>query len=135
MVGAALDAQNLRIAMSLFICFHALFRTNEIIHIQASHLTFPQQYGPLLLVLPLTKSGQRLQNVRETVTDPSVLAFFWAVAPGLQPGEGLFHARTRAFRRKFHSLLQLARLPAFRWHPHSLRRGRATAHSTWSLVI
>ena len=52
----------------------------------------------------------------------------WAVVPRLQPGERLFHAITRAFRREFHSLTQLARLPTFRWHPYSLRRGGATAH-------
>ena len=59
-VGAALRGQELRIAMSLLIGFHALVRTTEIIYIQASHFTFPQRYGPVLLVLPLTKSGQRL---------------------------------------------------------------------------
>ena len=32
------------------------------------------------------------------------------------------------FRREFHTLVQLARLAAFRWHPYSLRRGGATAH-------
>ena len=52
----------------------ALLRTNEIIHIQALHFTFPQQYGPVLL---LTKSGQRLRNIPETVTitDLLVLAY------------------------------------------------------------
>ena len=40
MVGAALEAQKLlRIAMPLLIGFHALLRTNEIIHIQ--HRTSP----------------------------------------------------------------------------------------------
>ena len=68
--------------MSLLIGFHALLRTNEIIHIQASRFTFPQQHGPVLL---LTKSGQRLQNIRETVTitDLLVLACVWAVVPWL----------------------------------------------------
>ena len=95
---AALEAQKLRIAMSLLIGFHALLRTNEIIHIQALRFTFSQKYGSVLLVLPLVKSGQRLQRVPETVTvtDPLVLAYLWAVVPCLQPG--LFHASTRVFR-------------------------------------
>ena len=106
MVGAALEAKNLRIAMSLLIGFHALLRTNEIIHIQALRITFSQKYGPVLLVLPLAKSGQRLQNVPETVTvtDLVVLAYLWAVVPRLQPG--LFHANTRVFRREFHTSVQ-----------------------------
>ena len=62
MVGAALKAQKMRIAMSLLIGFHTLLRTNEMVHIQASHFTFPQKCGPVLLVLPLTKLGQRLQK-------------------------------------------------------------------------
>ena len=68
MVGAALTAQALYVAMSLLIGFHALLRITEIINIQASHFTFPQRCGLVLLVLPLTKSGQSLQNVQETVT-------------------------------------------------------------------
>ena len=51
MVGAALTAQKLRIAMSPLLSFHALLRTNEIIYIQVSHFTFPQRYGPVLPVL------------------------------------------------------------------------------------
>ena len=43
MVGVALEAQKLRITMSLLIVFHVLLRTNEIIHTQASHFTFPQK--------------------------------------------------------------------------------------------
>ena len=130
MVGAALAAQKLRVAMLVLIVFHALLRTTEIIYIQASHFTFPQRYGPVLLVLPLTKSGQRLQNVpeTETITDPLVLACVWAVIPRLQPGERLFHASAQAFRREFLNVVQLARLTAFRWHPYSLRRGGATTH-------
>ena len=83
-----------------------------------------------MLVLPVTKSGQRLKNVPETVTitDPLVLAYVWAVLPRLQPGERLFYASAQAFRRTVHRLVQLARLPAFRCHPDTLRRGGATAH-------
>ena len=58
--------KNCELRCRFLIGFHALLRTIEIIHIQSSHFTFP---GPVLLVLPLTKTGQRLQNVTETVTD------------------------------------------------------------------
>ena len=87
-------SSKMRVATSLLIGFHALLRTTEIIFIQASHVTFPQRCGLVLLVLPLTKSGQRLQNVSEIVaiTDPLVFAYVWTVVPWLQPGEGLFHA-------------------------------------------
>ena len=86
--------------------------------------------GSVLLVLPQTKSRQRLQNVPETVTItvPLVLAYVWAVIPRLQPSERLFHASAQAFRREYQSLVQLARLPACRWHPYSVRRGGATTH-------
>ena len=58
MVGAALTAQNLRIALSLWLGFHALLRTTKI-HLHPSFvLHLP---NTVLLVLPLTKSGQRLQ--------------------------------------------------------------------------
>ena len=67
MVGPAITAHKFRIALSLLLDFHALLRTTEIIYIQASHVTFPQRCGPVLLVRPLTVSGQRLQNVPETV--------------------------------------------------------------------
>ena len=66
MVGAY--STKLRVASSLSLGFHALLRSTEIIYIQASHFTFPQRHGPVLLVLPPTKSGQRLQDVSETVT-------------------------------------------------------------------
>ena len=50
---------------------------------------------------PLTKSGQRLQNVPETVTitDPLVLAYVWAVIPRLQAGERLFHHQRTSISR------------------------------------
>ena len=92
MVGAAITAHKTRIALSLLLGFHILLRTNEIIYIHASHFTFPQRYGTVLLVLPLTKSGQRLQNGPETatITDPLVPTHVWAVVPRLQPSERLF---------------------------------------------
>ena len=94
MPWSALRSQHKKCALSLFVGFDAPLRTTETMYIQISHFTFPQRCGPVLLVLPLTKSRQRLQNVPETVTvtDPLVLACVWAVIPRLQPGERLFHA-------------------------------------------
>ena len=67
-------------------------------------------------------------SLKMAVTDPLVLAYIWAVVPRLQPGERLFHASTHEFRRELQSLIQIARFPAFRWHPYSSRRRGATAH-------
>ena len=83
MVGAALEAQTLRIAMSLLTGFHALLRSNDIIHIQASHFTFTQRMDQCCLCYHVPETA--------TVTDTIVLACIWAVVPRLQPGERLFH--------------------------------------------
>ena len=99
-----------RIAMSLFIGFHTI--ENQRNHPHPSIVfTSPQQ-----CVLPLTKSGQRLQNVPETVmvTDPLVFGFTPA---------------HKHFEENF-TVLVVGSPSSIQWHPHSLRRGGAKTHCT-----
>ena len=81
MVGTALEAQKLRIAMSLLIGLHALLRTCEIIHIQASHFTFPQQHGPVPLLLPHNASKTSQKQFQSQTIGPCVYLCCGTQAP------------------------------------------------------
>ena len=130
LVGCAIRGNDLRMATTLLVAFHALLRTGELLQVQASHFVLPRHDGPILLTLPNTKSGQRLQSTPETVviTDPLVKTYVTVMVGRLQPGDRLYPHNGNTFRREFSHLVRTARLPEGRWQAYSLRRGGATAH-------
>ena len=67
--------------------------------VQAIHFVLGAPGAPVLLSLPTTKSGQRLQDAAEAVviSDATVIAYISAVVPRLRPGERLWPQSAASF--------------------------------------
>ena len=132
LAGRALINHDLRLCVTLLLGFHAMLRTGELLAVRAQHFVHSQHGSTVHLSLPVTKSGQRLQNVPEAVVldDPLLLAYLRVLLPRLEPGELVYPSSSATFRAAFRQLCLHARLPALTptWRPYSLRRGGATAH-------
>ena len=130
MAAAALATGEVILCLLILVAFSAFLRTGEIVQVRAAHFLFNEGTGPVLLSLPVTKSGQRGKNTPETLvlSDPLLTLYIRVVIPRLHPQELLWPYGEAAFRQAFSRLVKKARLPAAGWRPYSLRRGGATAY-------
>ena len=96
-----MEEGDLRLAALLLVAFHALLRTGELRQVQAKHFAQSSGNGPILLSLPFTKSGQRHQNIPESVVinDPVVIQYVKAVVPRLSPDDRLFPNTEHVFSK------------------------------------
>ena len=127
--GAALARVSLRLSTLVLLGFHAFLRPGELLAVRAAHFVGEANANVIVLVLPCTKSGSRLQAVKESVliTDSLVVAYVRATIAHLEPGALLYPEGERRFREEFLFACKVAQLPAMGWMPRSLRRGGATS--------
>ena len=110
--------------------FHGLLRPGELMQVRAAHFIGARHPGVIVLTLPWTKSGQRLQAVPESVilTEAVTIACARAVTLHLRPQDLVYPGGDKQFRQEFRHCCKVAQLPAMSWLPYSLRRGGATAY-------
>ena len=95
--------RDLRLAVALMVALRGLLRTREILETQASHFGMNTRAGPVVLALPVTKSGQRHLSAQESVmlTDPLLLQYFGSLLPNIQSGRRLYGHHAYVFRSTF----------------------------------
>ena len=126
LVGFALSEGRLGLAATLLAGFAGFLRTAELTSLSASQLTFSD--SGCLVLLPLTKSGQR-RGGPETVhiTDPQAVQLLWlATAHSTDRAEPLTGMHPQMFRRWFRQALETLGVTAMGFLPYSVRRGGAT---------
>ena len=115
-------------AALILLSFHCFLRTAELLGVCRHHVTWTRARRRGVLLLPLTKSGQR-HGCAENVTFDDELVGEWL--HDVLTSRGMFDAvwtgSSQSFRKLWKHCLGLCGLPAI-YQPYSLRRGGATHH-------
>ena len=96
LAGKALTMGHTRFAVLLLVACHAFLRTQELLMVQASHFVLGVRNAPVLLTLPTSKPGQRLQD-EVVISDATVVAYIRAVVPKLRQGGRLWPQSAASF--------------------------------------
>ena len=126
LVGLALTHGHLGIAAVLMSGFDGFLRTSEFLTLSPEMVSFSDSGA--LLVLPLTKSGQRrggAESVR--ITDPAAVQLLWiACSRAACRSDPIVATGAPAFRRWFRWGLETLGVAHVGFLPYSVRRGGAT---------
>ena len=126
MIGWAIFNDHDSFALSLFVGFHGLLRTGELLALQAWQIHMTDGATPAVINLGLTKAGKR-QGAAESITisDQNVLTRLWAWKQSVSPHTYLTE-KPHVWRTMFSQCLQELKLERWEFRPYSLRRGGAT---------
>ncbi len=128
-IGAMIHLGRLDAAATLALCFHGFLRTGEMLQVCAGHVAFSSGTRRGVLLLPLTKSGQRAGAPESVRLDDALVGGLLSLAlAGLQPHETLLRGSPREFRILWSQALVLCGIDPSLYKPYSIRRGGATQH-------
>lgn len=123
--GLAATDSNWLFAAVVLAGYAMLLRTAELLAIKPEHVTLVN--GRLVIVLPLTKSGQRRGTVESVnTTDLLVIETFHRILPQCQVGRAIYHHGASHFRKYWKSLQSRLGFAAWKFNPYALRCGGAT---------
>ena len=128
LVEAALQRHEGLFAALLLVGFCAFLRTGELLSLRRWQIRFDEAAATAVIILPLSKSGQRRGHQEMIVLreQPCVrlLAF---LLRDLEPAQCIWNASFLAFRQRFQVAVQQIGCENLQLRPYSLRRGGATS--------
>lgn len=117
---------NWRVSLGILVCFNAMLRTGELLHLRVGDVIFSQDC--CVLHLGETKGAKRnlLQDETVVLSDPLTLSCLRAMVAHQAPGNYLLQISPSSFRTEWNKMKVFFKLTPFRILPYSLRRGGAT---------
>ena len=127
LAGACVSLQRNDLATIMVLAFSAMLRTTEFLTLRYSFLHFNYALDRLVIVLPLTKSGQRKGTIEHVVVDDGpVVRLVHHLTQGRCDNALIFTDSPHCFRRIFDNMLAQLGLANLHLRPYSFRRGGAT---------
>ena len=127
LAGACASLQRNDLATIMVLAFAAMLRTTEFLTLRFSFLHFSYQLDRLVIVLPLTKSGQRKGTIEHVVVDDGpVVRLVHRLTQGRCDNQLIFAESAQSFRRIFDDMLDQLGLSSLNLRPYSFRTGGAT---------
>ena len=127
LAGACVAIDNCSMAILMIIAFAAMLRTTEFLTLRFSYLHFSSDLSKLVIVLPLTKSGQRKGTIEHVVIDDQpVVRLLYRLTEGRCDNAPIFQHSSQAFRLMFDQLLVELEISHLNLRLYSFRRGGAT---------
>ena len=117
------------VAVLLVIGYTVFLRTMELLTLRKWQLQFSNDGLSLVILLPVTKGGQR-RHCEESVSihEAKVVHFVRALTQHLAPESCLLQGTVAEFREVFRARLKSLSLERHGYQIYSLRRGGATTH-------
>ena len=119
-------ADHFQVALGCVLTQRALLRIGETLGILVGHCDIGED--KIIINLGWTKTAKRSGIPEQVlVRDPQLMYLLKAWVHDKSPGDRLFKISSGHFRRLLAEAIRKLRLDKFNYHPHSFRRGGATA--------